>query len=47
MRVVVSALLIGIFWFTAAEAACHNKRTRSACAAAKACGWDKDKQQCY
>jgi hypothetical protein len=47
MRVVVSALLIGVFWFTAAEAACHNKRTRAACAAAKACAWDKEKQQCY
>jgi len=47
MRVVVSALLIGIFWFTAADAACHNKRTKSACAAAKACAWDKEKQQCY
>ena len=44
---IFALLLIGMFWFTAAEAACHNKRTKSACAAAKACAWDKEKEQCY
>ena len=43
----ISLLIIAIFWFNQAQAACHNKRTRSACAAAKACAWDKEKEQCY
>ena len=44
---IMALLLVGIFWFTAADAACDNKRTKSACAAAKACVWDKDKNHCY
>jgi hypothetical protein len=44
---IIAVLLIGIFWFTAADAACHNKRTKSACAAVKACAWDTDKNHCY
>jgi len=44
---IIAVLLVCIFWLKAAEAACHNKRTRAACAAAKACAWDKEKQQCY
>jgi hypothetical protein len=44
---IIAVLLIGIFWFSTADAACRNKRTRAACAAAKACAWDKEKEQCY
>jgi hypothetical protein len=40
-------LMFGILSLSPADAACHNKRTKSACAAAKACAWDKEKQQCY
>ena len=44
---IIAVLLIGIFWLNTADAACDNKRTRAACAAAKACAWDKEKEQCY
>ena len=44
---IIAVLLVGIFWLSTADAACHNKRTKSACAAAKACAWDKEKEQCY
>ena len=42
-------LLIALFtfWHSQVEAACHNKRTQSACAAAKICSWDREKNQCY
>jgi hypothetical protein len=46
MRILL-LIALGNFWFAPADAACHNKRTQSACAAAKACRWDHDKSQCY
>ena len=44
---IIAVLMVGIFWLSTADAACHNKRTKSACTAVKACAWDKDKNHCY